>query len=219
MSSLTAYELLLGGTTTTGAIQQVASVGTNGQLLTSAGAAAIPTMSNATHTIGSLVQLSKQTASSSATISFTTLMNNAFNTYLLNYSLVVPATSSANLQMVVSNNNGSGYSPGTIQSGLTYILYTSTTLNNSNSSSAILLSGAMPTTANLGCTGNLFMYNCNNGNNFLCTGIGSFNNTTPAINQSFYSASVAATGINAIQLAMSSGNISTGTFTLYGVCE
>jgi hypothetical protein len=42
-SSLTAYAVLCGGTTTTGAVQSIASVGTSGQILTSNGAGALPT--------------------------------------------------------------------------------------------------------------------------------------------------------------------------------
>ncbi|OGZ66715.1 MAG: hypothetical protein A2822_00780, partial [Candidatus Staskawiczbacteria bacterium RIFCSPHIGHO2_01_FULL_41_41] len=42
-SSLTAYALLSGGTTTTGALQQISGVGTSGQVLTSNGAGVLPT--------------------------------------------------------------------------------------------------------------------------------------------------------------------------------
>lgn len=42
-TSLTAYAVLAGGTTSTGALQQVSGVGTSGQVLTSNGAAALPT--------------------------------------------------------------------------------------------------------------------------------------------------------------------------------
>lgn len=42
-ASLTAYSILCGGTTSTGAIQSVASVGTTGQILTSNGAGFLPT--------------------------------------------------------------------------------------------------------------------------------------------------------------------------------
>lgn len=42
-ASLTAYSVLCGGTTSTSSIQPIASVGTAGQLLTSNGAAALPT--------------------------------------------------------------------------------------------------------------------------------------------------------------------------------
>jgi len=46
-TSHTAYAVLCGGTTSTGAQQSVASLGTAGQVLTSAGAGALPTWSNA----------------------------------------------------------------------------------------------------------------------------------------------------------------------------
>ena len=42
-ASFTAYSVICGGTTTTGALQSVASVGTSGQVLTSNGAGALPT--------------------------------------------------------------------------------------------------------------------------------------------------------------------------------
>jgi hypothetical protein len=44
LSANTSYAVLCGGTTGTGAIQSIASVGTSGQVLTSNGAAALPTM-------------------------------------------------------------------------------------------------------------------------------------------------------------------------------
>ena len=46
-TSQTAYAVLAGGTTSTGAYQSVASVGTSGQILTSNGASALPTFQNA----------------------------------------------------------------------------------------------------------------------------------------------------------------------------
>ena len=46
-TSFTAYSVITGGTTSTGALQQVSGVGTNGQVLTSAGAGALPTWSAA----------------------------------------------------------------------------------------------------------------------------------------------------------------------------
>lgn len=45
-TSLTAYSVLCGGTTSTGAIQNVSGVGTSGQALTSNGAGALPTWQN-----------------------------------------------------------------------------------------------------------------------------------------------------------------------------
>jgi hypothetical protein len=47
-TSQTAYAVICGGTTSTGAYQSVASVGTAGQVLTSNGAGALPSFQNAT---------------------------------------------------------------------------------------------------------------------------------------------------------------------------
>lgn len=47
LSSMTAYAVLCGGTTSTGALQSLASVGTSGQVLTSNGAGALPTWQTA----------------------------------------------------------------------------------------------------------------------------------------------------------------------------
>lgn len=46
LATLTTYEVMCAGTTATGAMQQVSGVGTSGQVLTSAGAGALPTWSN-----------------------------------------------------------------------------------------------------------------------------------------------------------------------------
>lgn len=47
VSSFTAYAVICGGTTSTGALQSIAGVGTSGQVLTSNGAGALPTFQNA----------------------------------------------------------------------------------------------------------------------------------------------------------------------------
>ena len=46
-TSLTAYAVICGGTTSTGVLQSIASVGTSAQVLTSNGAAALPTFQTA----------------------------------------------------------------------------------------------------------------------------------------------------------------------------
>lgn len=48
VTSATAYSVLCGGTTSTGAFQSVASVGSSGQVLTSNGAGALPTFQTPT---------------------------------------------------------------------------------------------------------------------------------------------------------------------------
>ncbi len=55
LSTLATYAILTGGTTTTGAMQQVSGTGTSGQLLTSTGAAALPTWQTSTYLPGYVV--------------------------------------------------------------------------------------------------------------------------------------------------------------------
>jgi hypothetical protein len=51
-TSFIAYTVICGGTTTTGALQNVASVGSAGQVLTSNGAAALPTFQSGASVVG-----------------------------------------------------------------------------------------------------------------------------------------------------------------------
>ena len=59
--------------------------------------------------LGSMIFLSKQTASSSATISFTSGIDSTYKEYLFTFNNIHPATDSANLQFQVSTNAGSSY--------------------------------------------------------------------------------------------------------------
>lgn len=73
-ASLTAYAVLCGGTTSTGAIQSIASVGTSGQVLTSNGAGALPTFqaaggSGVTSITGTANQITASAATGAVTLS------------------------------------------------------------------------------------------------------------------------------------------------------
>jgi hypothetical protein len=57
VASHTAYAVLTGGTTSTGAVQSVASVGTSGQVLTSNGAGALPSFQTITSFVSGMIML------------------------------------------------------------------------------------------------------------------------------------------------------------------
>jgi hypothetical protein len=79
-ATLTAYAALCGGTTSTGVIQSIASVGTTGQLLTSNGAAALPTFQTLSTTgTGKLIFFNK-TASGNPADSQTYFLTFGINT-------------------------------------------------------------------------------------------------------------------------------------------
>jgi hypothetical protein len=66
-TSQTAYAVLAGGTTSTGAYQSVASVGTSGQVLTSNGAGALPTFQTVSGGVTSITGTANQVIASAST--------------------------------------------------------------------------------------------------------------------------------------------------------
>ena len=83
-SSLTAYAVLCGGTTSTNPVQSVASLGTSGQVLTSNGAGALPTFQPAGGGgSGALTLIQTQTAAAQTTLNFTTGISSTYTNYRL----------------------------------------------------------------------------------------------------------------------------------------
>lgn len=100
-ASATAYSVLCGGTTTTGAFQSVSGLGSSGQVLTSNGAAALPTWQTATSS-GTVTSFSAGTLSPL----FTTSVATATSTPALTFAL-----SNAAAHTFMGNNTGSTGAP------------------------------------------------------------------------------------------------------------
>lgn len=83
LATLTTYELMVAGTTATGAMQQVSGTGASGQVLTSAGAGALPTWANSQ--AGAYVSVSGTTQAASVNTIY--LIANAGQT-----TVTLPAT-------------------------------------------------------------------------------------------------------------------------------
>ena len=164
--------------------------------------------------------LETQTASSSATIDFTTGIDSTYKQYVFVLSDVVPATNSVRLHLLTSTNAGSSY---TTTSGYTYHL----TITDSGSASysgttgtdEIRLSFNTINTANeSGVNATVYMHNPSAATftrfywvgNAAITGSGS-----QAISGA--GTRVAAEDVDAVRFVMSSGNITSGTFKLYGI--
>lgn len=163
-----------------------------------------------------LILLSSQNASSSASISFASQIISTYSSYLVVFSNVIPATAGAALQMQV--NTGSGYISSNYQSGINRNVYNSTTVTNTNSTSSFLLSGPLSTTA--GASGYFDIFNATNGDEVMIAGqVSMIDNATSNLFISLIGGYNTATNITAIQFAMSSGNISSGTFSLFGILE
>lgn len=218
-SSHTAFAVLAGGTTSTGAVQSISGVGTTGQVLTSNGAGALPSFQ--TGTGGNLVLLSSQTASNTASISFVSFITSTYNNYLFLFSNVVPITNAAFLSMQLSTNNGSTYISTNYLSGNNRIAYNASTLANLTSTTTIRATYQLSSTSSDG-NGNayFFLYNFTNGQIPVINGVQSgYSNIDSTLGYNAVVSQNTATNINAFQVAMSSGNISTGTFSLFGILE
>ena len=112
LSSATAYAVLCGGTTSTGAFQSIAGVGTSGQVLTSNGAGALPTFQDAAGGGGGgggpWTKLSTATASSSSSLTFdNAVITSDYAQILFVLDNILTATDAVEIRVEFSTDNGS----------------------------------------------------------------------------------------------------------------
>lgn len=219
-ATLTAYAVLCGGTSSTGPVQSIASVGTSGQVLTSNGAGALPTFQSFT---GSLALLQTQDASSSASLDFTTGFSTNYTNYLVTIRNLTAGTAAAQLYMKVTTDGGSNWLGGTgYTSGVNYNALNSTTLTNGNTSAGaqFRLTGTGISTSAPGYGADIWCMNVNTGGVMSIVGQCSFlpNGGTYSYGTivGYNSGSLTVDGF---QFLMSSGNISTGTISVYGLVK
>lgn len=125
--SPTAYTVICAGTTSTGALQSVASVGTSGQFFTSNGAASLPTFQTAA--LSQVILIQTNTSSSSAISEFNGLFSSAYDEYMFVFTNLLPATDATFLRAQLGTgatptytttgykwNSFSGVSSGSYQS-------------------------------------------------------------------------------------------------------
>lgn len=158
---------------------------------------------------GDFTLISTQTATNSASLSWTNLVS---GTYFLTYNAIVPADADRTMFMYISTNNGSSYISSDYQSGTNTAVWNSATFVNSNFTGAYLLSAVLDN-ADPGVSGFLYMGNQTSKYNNIygeCTG---FHSGQPA--RGIFSGWNTNVNVNAIQIAMNAGNIKSGTVSLY----
>jgi len=177
---------------------------------------------------GTLILLSTQTASNSATISFTTGLDSTYDAYEFHFINVRPATDSVNFQFNLSTDSGSNYNvtktttyfrayhdEADTQTALGY----DTAQDLAQSTSYQNLGDSLGNGADEHASGTMqlfnpssttyvkhFISNCefyNAGNYSLHHLVAGYGNTTSAV--------------NAVRFQMSSGNIADGIIKLYGI--
>ena len=203
-TSFTAYTPICGGTTTTGALQSVASIGTSGQVLTSNGAAALPSFKN-----GGWVFISTQTASNSATLNFTSIP--VYDDYVLVFDNILIATNANKVEVQVSSNNGVSYANTGYTSGVNYLAYNSATVTNVNSTSAALItSNASNGSGIMG----IAYFNSHNG---LFRGYSTYLSTDNSVSSMAMIGGGTGVAMNAFQILSTSGNLTSGSVSLFGI--
>ena len=223
-TTFTAYSVICAGTTATGVFQNVSGVGTANQVLTSNGASALPTWQTPASGAGNWIKINSATASNSTSITFTGL-SSTYGSYVVVMSNVAPVTDATTLWMRTSSNAGvsydsgaSDYSWGVDSIELDTSPTSSITADDADSQIEITGTDTMGNTTNENGAFWLVIYDPSAAQHCRVTWSGQFRGATPTDNMIWGAgARLAVADVDAIQFLMSSGNISTGEFVLYGL--
>jgi len=172
---------------------------------------------------GSLVKLSSASASSDASVSFD--LSSTYDNYLLIGHKVKPVTQSAEPYMYFSEDGGSSYKTNDTYSGRTYCRITNDLASGAEQNT---IAGAVQMGTDLGNNGNgsfeFWFFGANDtggsgtGNKFgNCTYTSKHQTDDYTWDTGFIVPGDVA--INQLKFQMSSGNILTGEFTLYGMAK
>lgn len=212
-ATFTAYSVLTAGTTATGVFQNVSGVGTAGQVLASAGAAALPFWATPY-----AKKIQTQTANNSPSIAFTTGIAAPYNTFILVVSNYLPVTNFGGASLQISTDGGATYINSGYEGGIHYGTWNGHYVASELRTTYFCLSlnqdsGAFPS------GGVYYLGNFTNGGIPSIMGVA----TTTSSTNTFSMTPCAYNNnpnVNAFQIiSAAAGNISTGTFTLYGLME
>lgn len=171
-----------------------------------------------------LVFLGSATASSSATVSLTSLMSSTYDDYVVEIDNLNPASTSS-LMMKLSNNNGSTYQTNNNTNSIVNDGAATTYLRDSDAAQMTLTAADIYTnsTGYGPCSAQVLLRNVNTQTTAQWSARWSTSNNTAAVTPPKTSTGGGTPSrggtnvINAVQFLMSTGNIGTGTFRLYGV--
>ena len=163
-------------------------------------------------TIKPWILLSDQDASNDAAIDFTSVITSTYDEYIVLLTGVVPITNGANLLLRYSTDNGSTFKEGENDYWQVETYYTSITIASD-------IEGSTPAIG--GVSGEIHLVDPSNATKYVKTyGIIHQMNSSSVEGASLVSGIyMASMDVDAIRFLMSSGNISTGTFKLYGILK
>ena len=177
---------------------------------------------------GKLTLISSQTASASASISFTSGIDSTYHTYLFKFVNIHPANDNVNFTFNMSTDNGSSYSVTKTTTAFTayhaqtdafYGLNYETGFDLAQSTAFQPTAWAVGNDNDQSVSGTMSLFNPSS-SVFVKHFMSTMSNDTEGV--SYYENFTAGYGnttssVNAIQFSMSSGNIDDGTIYMYGV--
>lgn len=170
---------------------------------------------------GGLVLLEQHTASSSATLDFTTWYSSTYDDYEIHALAVLPATADAKLLMRMSTNAGVSYDSGTNYGWELFAMAFNATGSdgaNGGATSIQLSFGSTTGTAPIVGVYRLFSPGSASLYKMVISSTRSIS-STQRLSGVGGGAYEVATAVNAFQFLMSSGNIASGTIRVYGVAK
>lgn len=167
-----------------------------------------------------LVKLQSINASTSATISFTSGISTNFKTFLIKIRNLVPSVNDNSLHMTFSTNGGSSYLSSNYNYSLRYFSNGATVLSSASAAFIDVMDSPSSTVSKSGNI-DITLYNLPDSTRVKSCYIHGavFTADTKEVIEYGFGSNIGTTAVNAIRFAMGSGNINSGTFTLYGVQE
>ena len=172
-----------------------------------------------------LVYISQAVASNSATVSFTGLT--AYDNYMVIFSKIAPSSTDEanNFLMYTSTNNGSSYATTSYNYAMSFVITSSASVgvkaSEADGNTFIRLSAGTFSSNNSNCSisGDITL-NLKDSTKyfFLAWGVAAqLNAGGRTVNNCFSAGRPESSATNAIRFQFSTGNVSSGTFRLYGI--
>ncbi len=185
--------------------------------------AAAGVISAVTGAAPALVLLEQHTASSSATLSFTTCITSSYDEYMIEFVNIIPATDSTTLNMIVSTDGGSTYdtTSGHYKAYNQYF-YSGGTGIDTLATTGINVTISLSNSSNYGYCGSWKLFSPLSTavyKHFHGIGMNQQSGLGDIVRRDVIALYLSTTAINAIRFSFSSGNIASGTIRIYGVAK
>ena len=169
------------------------------------------------------VYLDSKTASTSATLDFTSFIDSTYDEYVFEIVDLLPATDGVQIYIRTSANAGSSWDSG--GTDYTYVVASqvgaaATALSSAGAAQIIMAEQISNTTSRGGVVGQVRLYNPSgtaSHKRFVFHMANPQNGTTASISSTGQGARAATAAINGVRFLSSSGNITSGTIRMYGV--